>query len=118
LTYEDFDETCSDVDCIGVTRRDLDDREFSELDEWFKNKGENNRENNRWVKRIDMRLSWTMSFLTRVRDAAASTTTPVNSSAMDRMEPHHLDEYREVRHHAVGPGREDDRAASVTPVPH
>jgi len=35
LTYEAFDETYSDVDCIGVTRRDLDDREFSELDEWF-----------------------------------------------------------------------------------
>jgi Aminoglycoside adenylyltransferase, C-terminal domain len=52
LTYEAFDETCSDVDCIGVTRRDLDDREFSELDEWFKNKGENNR----WVRRIDMRF--------------------------------------------------------------
>lgn len=28
LTYEAFDETCSDVDCIGVTRRGLDDREF------------------------------------------------------------------------------------------
>ena len=35
LTYETFDETYSDVDCIGVTRRDLDDREFPELDEWF-----------------------------------------------------------------------------------
>ena len=23
LTYEAFDETCSDVDCIGVTRREL-----------------------------------------------------------------------------------------------
>jgi hypothetical protein len=52
LTYEAFDETRSDVDCIGVTRRDLDDREFSELDEWFKNKGEDNR----WVRRIDMRF--------------------------------------------------------------
>ncbi len=57
LTYEAFDETCSDVDCIGVTRRDLDDREFSELDEWF-----------------------------RGRDVAASTTTRENSSATARME--------------------------------
>jgi hypothetical protein len=52
LTYDAFDETCSDVDCIGVTRRDLDDREFRHLDEWFKNQGENNR----WVKRVDMRF--------------------------------------------------------------
>jgi hypothetical protein len=59
LTYEAFDETCSDVDCIGVTRRDLEDREFSELEEWFKNKGENNR----WVKRIDMRFVIDQEFL-------------------------------------------------------
>lgn len=50
LTYDAFDETCSDVDCIGVTRRDLDDREFAELDEWFKAK------KNRWVDRLDMRF--------------------------------------------------------------
>lgn len=59
LTYEAFDETCSDVDCIGVTQRDLDDREFSELDEWFKNKGESKR----WVKRIDMRFVINHEFL-------------------------------------------------------
>src|SRR2546421_7229518 len=59
LTYEAFDETCSDVDCIGVTRRELDDREFSELDEWFKNKDENNR----WVRRIDMRFVIDHEFL-------------------------------------------------------
>ncbi len=61
LTYEAFDETCSDVDCIGVTRRDLDDREFSELDEWFKDKGAHNR----WVKRIDMRFVIDREFLDR-----------------------------------------------------
>jgi hypothetical protein len=59
LTYEAFDETCSDVDCIAVTRRDLDDRQFSELDEWFKNKSENNR----WVRRIDMRFVIDHEFL-------------------------------------------------------
>jgi Domain of unknown function (DUF4111) len=59
LTYEAFDETCSDVDCIGVTRRDLDDLEFSQLDEWFKNKSENNR----WVRRIDMRFVIDHEFL-------------------------------------------------------
>lgn len=59
LTYQAFDETCSDVDCIGVTRRDLDDREFFELDKWFKNKGENNR----WVRRIDMRFVIDREFL-------------------------------------------------------
>lgn len=52
LTYDAFDETCSDVDCIVVTRRDLDNREFSQLDQWFQNQ----REENRWVKRIDMRF--------------------------------------------------------------
>jgi hypothetical protein len=59
LTYEAFDETCSDVDCIGVTRRDLDDREFSELDDWFRNKGENNP----WVRRMDMRFVIDHEFL-------------------------------------------------------
>jgi Aminoglycoside adenylyltransferase, C-terminal domain len=52
LTYEAFDESCSDVDCIGVTQRDLNDREFSELDEWFKRE----RAQNRWVERIDLRF--------------------------------------------------------------
>lgn len=52
LTYEAFDETCSDVDFIVVTWRDLDNREFSELDEWFRKAGERNR----WVKRIEMRF--------------------------------------------------------------
>ena len=59
LTYEAFDERCSDVDCIVVTRRDLDEREFSELDEWFKNAGKHNR----WVKRIDMRFVIDVEFL-------------------------------------------------------
>jgi len=52
LIYEAFDDTCSDVDCVAVTERDLDDREFSEVDEWFKHKAEQNR----WVSRIDMRF--------------------------------------------------------------
>ena len=61
LTYEAFDETCSDVDCIGVTRRDLNDREFSELGEWFKKNGDNNR----WVRRIDMRFVIDHEFLNK-----------------------------------------------------
>lgn len=59
LTYDAFDETCSDVDCIVVTRRDLDDREFSELDEWFKHKNGGNG----WVERIDMRFVIDHEFL-------------------------------------------------------
>src|SRR5215469_7376650 len=59
LTYEAFNETCSDVDFIVVTRRDLDDREFSELDDWFKKTGEHNH----WVKRIDMRFVIDKEFL-------------------------------------------------------
>lgn len=59
LTYEAFDEKCSDVDCIVVTRQDLDDREFAELDEWFKRIGEQNR----WVKRIEVRFVIENEFL-------------------------------------------------------
>ncbi len=52
LTYDAFNETCSDVDCIAVTRRDLDGREFSDVDNWLRRTGETNR----WVSRIDMRF--------------------------------------------------------------
>jgi hypothetical protein len=59
LTYEAFDETVSDVDCIVVTRQDLDDREFSKLDDWFEETGQHNR----WVKRLDMRFVIDHEFL-------------------------------------------------------
>ncbi len=59
LTYEAFDESCSDVDCIVVTKRDLDDRKFSEIDEWFRGTGKRNR----WVKRMDMRFVIDKEFL-------------------------------------------------------
>lgn len=52
LTYNAFDETCSDVDCVAITERDVDDREFSELDDWFNHKAAQNR----WVSRLDMRF--------------------------------------------------------------
>jgi hypothetical protein len=59
LTYDAFDNNCSDVDCIGVTRRELNDREFSELDRWFKNK----EKQNRWVGRVDLRIVIEHEFL-------------------------------------------------------
>jgi len=59
LTYDAFDETCSDVDLVAVTQRDLDAREFSELDAWFANK----EQQNRWVPRIDMRFVIDHEFL-------------------------------------------------------
>jgi predicted nucleotidyltransferase len=59
LTYDAFDATCSDVDIVAVTRRDLNDEEFSELDEWFKEKGKRNR----WVRRLDMRFVIEHEFL-------------------------------------------------------
>jgi Domain of unknown function (DUF4111) len=59
LTYAAFDETCSDVDCVGVTRQDLDAREFSELDAWFKNR----KHKNRWVKRLEIRFVIDHEFL-------------------------------------------------------
>jgi hypothetical protein len=57
LTYDAFDETCSDVDLVAVTERDLDDREFSDLGAWFKGNS------NRWVRRIDMRFVIDHEFL-------------------------------------------------------
>jgi len=81
LTYEAFDETCSDVDCIGVTRRDLDDREFSELDEWFRNKVENNR----WARRIDMRFVIDHEFLDKSSRCCGFYYYTGKASAMARM---------------------------------
>jgi predicted nucleotidyltransferase len=52
LTYDGFDETSSDVDLVAVTERDIDPREFSDLEEWFAGKGKQNQ----WVRRIDMRF--------------------------------------------------------------
>ena len=59
LTYDAFEEKYSDVDSIVVTTRDLNDREFSELDAWFQNQGQLNR----WVQRIDMRFVIDHEFL-------------------------------------------------------
>ena len=52
LTYDAFDETCSDVDFVCVTREDLDDKQFHELERWF----EKQQNRNHWVRRIDMRF--------------------------------------------------------------
>jgi hypothetical protein len=59
LTYDAFDEACSDVDFVCVTRQDLDDREFQELDQWFARQ----QGRNRWVQRIDMRFVIDQEFL-------------------------------------------------------
>ena len=52
LTYEAFDERCSDVDGIVVTRRDVNDEEFSALKLWF----EKSLERNRWASKLDIRF--------------------------------------------------------------
>jgi len=59
LTYDAFDEGRSDVDCVIATARDLNDLEFAELNEWFHTKSEQNR----WVKRIDVRFVIDREFL-------------------------------------------------------
>ena len=59
LTYDAFDETCSDVDLVAVTERDMDDSEFSELAAWFASK----EKQNRWMRRIDMRFVIDNQFL-------------------------------------------------------
>lgn len=61
LTYDAFDESCSDVDCVGVTRRDIDDSEFSKLSEWFDDK----KTKNRWTERLDMRFVIHNEFLSK-----------------------------------------------------
>src|ERR1700680_3111200 len=61
LTYHAFNETCSDVDFVVVTERDLDGREFSELDQWFTSQAKQNR----WVARIDMRFVIDYEFLNK-----------------------------------------------------
>ena len=43
LTFDAFDPKHSDVDCIVLTKRDVDDAEFAALEAWFAEKMENNR---------------------------------------------------------------------------
>jgi predicted nucleotidyltransferase len=52
LTYDAFDERCSDVDSVVVTRRDLDDAEFSALERWFREAAARNP----WTERLEMRF--------------------------------------------------------------
>jgi hypothetical protein len=59
LTYDAFDASCSDVDCVAVTQRDLDDREFAAVRDWFQSKAAQNR----WTSRIDMRFVIDQEFL-------------------------------------------------------
>src|SRR5215472_13843213 len=82
LTSNAFDATCSDVDSIVVTQRDLDNREFSELDEWFRNK----KNQNRWVERIDMRFVIENEFLDKASRCCGSTITRESSYGTVRTE--------------------------------
>jgi hypothetical protein len=59
LTYQAFEESCSDIDCVVVTQRDLNEHEFSALDNWFKNMGQCSH----WVQRLDMRFIIENEFL-------------------------------------------------------
>lgn len=59
LTYEAFDERCSDVDCIVVTRSQINEREFSMLEDWF----ENSLKKNYWTGKLDMRFVIDEEFL-------------------------------------------------------
>jgi predicted nucleotidyltransferase len=59
LTYDAFDERCSDVDSVVVTRRDVADAEFSALARWFRKSARGNP----WVRRLDMRFVIDREFL-------------------------------------------------------
>jgi len=52
LTYDGFDERCSDVDVIVVTNRDVNEQEFSALDDWFTSQ----LTKNFWTSKLDMRF--------------------------------------------------------------
>ena len=59
LTYEAFDERCSDVDGIVVTHSAIDDRAFAALERWFRSA----RKRNPWTDRLDMRFVIDQEFL-------------------------------------------------------
>ncbi len=59
LTYKAFDEKCSDVDCIVVTRRDVNDKEFARLKSWF----DKSLEKNPWAYELDLRFIIDREFL-------------------------------------------------------
>lgn len=52
LTYSAFDENCSDVDLVIVTKKDICADEFSKLEIWFKK----TIQKNTWMKRSEMRF--------------------------------------------------------------
>jgi hypothetical protein len=52
LTYDAFDERCSDVDAVVVTRRDPDGAEFSGIEHWF----DAALSRNRWTRKLDVRF--------------------------------------------------------------
>ncbi|MEZ5425147.1 MAG: DUF4111 domain-containing protein [Pyrinomonadaceae bacterium] len=52
LTYDGFDEDCSDADVIVVTGKDLSEREFSALENWLAGQ----MRENPWTARLDMRF--------------------------------------------------------------
>jgi hypothetical protein len=59
LTYDAFDERCSDADLIVVTRRRINDKEFAVLEDWFAKQFEQNS----WTVRLDMRFAIDGEFL-------------------------------------------------------
>ena len=52
LTYEAFDEEASDIDCVVVLERDLDEEEFADLESWFTRAVGRNP----WADKLDMRF--------------------------------------------------------------
>ena len=59
LTYDAFDESCSDADLIVVTRRKISEKEFSALEDWFGKLVQKNP----WTARLDMRFVIDKEFL-------------------------------------------------------
>jgi predicted nucleotidyltransferase len=59
LTYAAFDERCSDADCVVVTRRDINEREFAALGDWF----DKSLKENYWTSKLDMRFVIDKEFL-------------------------------------------------------
>ncbi len=59
LTYAAFDESVSDADLIVVIRKDINDREFSVLEDWFARQ----LKKNAWTEKLDLRFVIDQEFL-------------------------------------------------------
>jgi hypothetical protein len=79
LTYEAFDSEASDIDCVVVLERDLNDREFADLEDWFTQAVGRNP----WADKLDMRF--------HLRDELLVRNSKMCSYHFRKLQRHHSD---------------------------